>query len=97
MSDLADPNAMYSRAELEAMLVAMKATSDIFYGMATRIGNHPFIEFCGLMNEYIACCRKTLAAGPKRIEHRYGSLSWPFQPWGVKLPPGVQPTRRSFH
>ena len=37
-------------------IAAMKAASDIFYAGAVRIGNHPFIEFCGLMNEYINSC-----------------------------------------
>lgn len=32
-------------------------------GDARRIGNHPFIEFTGLMNEYIVMCENALAQG----------------------------------
>ena len=34
----------------------MHNVSDAFYAAAVTISNHPFIEFCGLMNEYIDCC-----------------------------------------
>lgn len=44
-------------AEREVMLTEMEKASGAFYAAATRIGNHPFIEFCGLMNEYIKACR----------------------------------------
>lgn len=37
-------------------LQRMKAASDQFYYAATQIGVHPFIEFTGLMNEYIKAC-----------------------------------------
>ena len=35
----------------------MQAASDAFYRSAVSIGNHSFIEFAGLMNEYITACR----------------------------------------
>jgi hypothetical protein len=35
----------------------MQDASDAFYRSAVSIGNHPFIEFAGLMNEYITACR----------------------------------------
>lgn len=38
-------------------LDAMNRLSDAFYAHAIQIGVHPFIEFAGLMNEYIKCCR----------------------------------------
>ena len=47
---------VYSLAEREKMLADMRKTSTVFYGLATAIGNHPFIEFAGLMNEYIKLC-----------------------------------------
>lgn len=47
---------MMTKGEREAALVAMQRTSNAFYAAAASIGNHPFIEFCGLMNEYIKCC-----------------------------------------
>lgn len=54
---------MYSEDELQQMLRDMQAVSSRFYAGATLVGNHAFIEFCGLMNEYISICRATLEAG----------------------------------
>lgn len=39
-----------------AAIAAMHAASSAFYAAAVKIGNHPFIEFTGLMNEYIQAC-----------------------------------------
>jgi hypothetical protein len=47
---------MYNRSERQLMLAQMRATASAFYASATRIGNHSFIEFTGLMNEYIKVC-----------------------------------------
>lgn len=52
-----DPSG-YTKEEREAMLDMMRATSENFYFQAFRIGCHPFIEFCGLMNEYIKICAR---------------------------------------
>jgi hypothetical protein len=60
---LNDPNAVHDDAELRAMLQRMRAASSRFYGEACAIGCHPFIEFTGLMNEYLKCCAATLEAG----------------------------------
>ena len=46
-----------SKREREVALEQMKEAADDFYRSAVRIGNHPFIEFAGLMNEYIVACR----------------------------------------
>lgn len=53
----------YTKEELEVMLVKMRAASGAFYYNATRTGCHPFIEFTGLMNEYIKLCEAALAQG----------------------------------
>ena len=47
---------MMNTTEQATALNSMRATSALFYANAVRIGNHPFIEFCGLMNEYIKAC-----------------------------------------
>lgn len=39
------------------MLVQMDAAADAFYRSAVGIGNHAFIEFTGLMKEYVNICR----------------------------------------
>ena len=54
---------IYSRAELEEMIREMEAISEHFYWNAVKVRNHAFIEFCGLMNEYIQMCRDTMLAG----------------------------------
>ena len=57
-----DPNG-YTEEEREAMLLGMRAASGVFYAQAFRIGCHPFIEFCGLMNEYIQMCERAHKGG----------------------------------
>lgn len=47
----------------QEMIRGMQAASDTFYASAVRIGNHPFIEFAGLLNEYISACREAAANG----------------------------------
>lgn len=54
---------MATAEEREVMLEQMRIASSHFYQAAIRIGNHPFIEFTGLMNEYIGACRNAHAAG----------------------------------
>lgn len=44
-------------SEREVALTRMQDASNAFYRDAVAIGNHPFIEFTGLMNEYIKACR----------------------------------------
>jgi hypothetical protein len=57
------PQQVYSHKERETMLAQMELASASFYRAATSIGNHPFIEFTGLMNEYIKVCRDAHANG----------------------------------
>ena len=49
--------------ELRGMIRRMKDGSAEFYRHAAQIGNHPFIEFAGLMNEYINVCQEALEQG----------------------------------
>lgn len=48
----------YTKAEREAMLEKMRRASDAFYYLAQQTHCHPFLEFTGLMNEYIQICLK---------------------------------------
>lgn len=41
----------------------MKKVSSTFYSLATQGRAHAFIEFCGLMNEFIQMCERAHAAG----------------------------------
>jgi hypothetical protein len=57
------PGGMFTRAELQEMIGQMDAAAHAFYGRATRIHHHAFIEFTGLMTEYIKLCRVALDNG----------------------------------
>jgi hypothetical protein len=47
----------------EEKLVYMRRVTGWFYFWATQLGNHPFIEFTGVMNEYIRCCAEAHKMG----------------------------------
>lgn len=53
----------HSPEELVVMLRRMREASAVFYGMAVNTRCHPFIEFTGLMNEYIKCCELAAEQG----------------------------------
>jgi len=53
----------FTFAERDAMIRGMIGASNAFYAAAIRIGNHPFIEFAGLMNEYIKVATRAHAQG----------------------------------
>lgn len=46
------------KAQREQCLIKMQAASDAFYKAAVLAGNHAFIEFTGLMNEFIKICQE---------------------------------------
>jgi len=54
---------MSAQQDASAMIQAMQQAANAFYRDAVRIGNHPFIEFAGLMNEYISACREASGSG----------------------------------
>lgn len=45
------------------MLERMKRAANEFYGLATSTGVHAFIEFAGLMNEFIKVCEDAQREG----------------------------------
>lgn len=51
------------QARLAECIAKMEHASNVFYGLAVRSGNHAFIEFCGLQNEFISICRDAAKAG----------------------------------
>jgi hypothetical protein len=52
------PEECATHDQRERMLREMAAASHEFYRRAMLIGCHPFIEFTGLMNEYIKIARR---------------------------------------
>ena len=47
-----------NETERERILNQMRQLSSMFYNGAIHIGCHPFIEFTGLINEYIQACER---------------------------------------
>ncbi|MGW8177809.1 MAG: hypothetical protein ACWGQW_03330 [bacterium] len=56
-------NQVYSVEEQTQILEWMREVSTWYYNAACHIGNHAFIEFTGLMNEYIKVCEQTMEDG----------------------------------
>ena len=54
---------MMTEQQRKQALADMSEASSEFYRAAVHIGNHPFIEFTGLMNEYIKACADAHKAG----------------------------------
>jgi len=53
----------FSKLELQNIIHKMRTVSTMYYQCSIQIGNHPFIEFAGIINEYISCCENALAKG----------------------------------
>ena len=49
--------------ERDVALKRMDETIQRFYSSAVQIGNHPFIEFAGVMTAYLKSCRRAHDAG----------------------------------
>jgi hypothetical protein len=70
----------YRKEELAAMIAKMRELTAAFYPRACVIGCHAFIEFTGLMNEYIKLCEEALAQGIDFTEASiHGGKSLPMQ------------------
>lgn len=75
---------MMDAQERERALAQMEAASAQFYAAATKIGVHPFIEFTGLMNEYLKACRSAHAQGIDFSEcNTHSGKHLPLQPFEV--------------
>lgn len=61
-------------------LQAMDALVEAFYWRAQKIGVHAFIEFCGLMSEYINVCRDAEKSGSGwEYSNTHGGPPLPFK------------------
>ena len=54
---------MMNTEEQAVAIMQMREVSKQFYAAAVQIGNHPFIEITGLMNEYIKACQVAHESG----------------------------------
>jgi hypothetical protein len=49
--------------KLRATLTRMRTVNELYYEQAFAIGNHAFIEFCGIQGEYIKACEEAFKHG----------------------------------
>jgi len=76
----ARPEPAYSSEERATMLKSMREASDRFYRMAVKIQCHPFIEFSGLMHEYIQMCERAHQQGIDFTQtHAHSGYALPMQ------------------
>jgi len=71
--------------ERREILRRMHAASNNFYAAAARAGCHAFIEFTGLMNEFIKLCETAEAQGiPWVRANVHGDVHLPFKPHHIE-------------
>lgn len=75
----------YSAEERAAILAKMRAASNLFYSAAANAGCHAFIEFTGLMNEFIKLCAEADAQGLNWVHANvHGDVHLPFKPYHIE-------------
>lgn len=79
------PGIDYSPAEREEMLAKMQSLSDRYYGSACAAGCHAFIEFAGLMNEFIKVCADAHRKGDQfPFSNTHSGVALPFKPYHLE-------------
>lgn len=67
------------------ILNRMRAASNSFYSAAANAGCHAFIEFTGLMNEFIKLCETAERQGTNWVHANvHGDVHLPFEPYHVE-------------
>jgi hypothetical protein len=75
---------MMTKQDRELALQKMDETINRFYGAAVQIGNHPFIEFAGVMTAYVKSCRRAHEAGVDFTEcNRHAGRQLPMEGFEV--------------
>lgn len=75
---------MMTSDERDAALKSMRDVSHRFYSDAVHIGVHPFIEFAGIMNEYIKACEQAHEAGVDFSEcNTHSGVDLPLKPFMI--------------
>lgn len=76
------PSSGYTPEEQLLMIAMMRSASNAFYVGAQLTGNHAFLEFTGLMNEYISLCEQARAEGIDfTTANVHGGVHLPFKPY----------------
>lgn len=84
LQDLNADDNSYSVQERQEMLEAMRRASVTFYAAAVNTRVHGFIEFTGLMNEFIKLCEEADQQGIDWIfANVHGDKHLPFKPYHV--------------
>ncbi len=74
----------YTPEQRREILARMHAASGQFYAAAARAGCHAFIEFTGLMNEFIKICEEAEKQGIDWVRANvHGDVHLPFKPWNI--------------
>ncbi len=75
----------YTSEERREILSKMRTASNAFYAAAARAGCHAFIEFTGLMNEFIKLCAEADEQGIDWVRANvHGDVHLPFKPYHVE-------------
>ncbi len=83
-SDANQTAQMYTPEQRAEMLRKMSAVASRFYGQAVMTGVHAFIEFNGLMNEFIKVCQRANEKGVDfAAANTHSSISLPFEDYNV--------------
>lgn len=70
--------------ERERALQEMDQAINRFYGAAVCIGNHPFVEFAGVMTAYLKSCRRAHDQGIDFTEcNRHAASALPMEAFEV--------------
>ena len=76
---------MLNTEDLPECIKKMRAASTLFYDNAIHAGNHAFIEFTGLMNEYIKLCEDSMKAGINFTEaNKHTGTRMPVAPYRLE-------------
>lgn len=68
----------------QEILRRMREASNQFYAGATSSGCHAFIEFTGLMNEFIKLCSEAEETGMEWVHANvHGEVKLPFRPYHI--------------
>ncbi len=78
----AKPEEITTPEQRAVMLDQMDRAVQSFYTMAVQIQNHPFIEFAGVMGEYVKVCREAHRQGFDFTNaHAHSGHALPIQPF----------------
>jgi hypothetical protein len=80
-----DNEQVYNKSERDEIIRKMREVSGTFYAGAVKTHNHPFIEFCGILNEFISVCQNASEDGIDFTQtNRHSGAALPIQPHNAR-------------